>query len=48
MSSPAWRRSLADTDHWRHFFLILGIVWGAAAAFAKFVRHPHASAAAHH
>jgi hypothetical protein len=21
-----------DTDHWRHFFLILGIIWGLAAA----------------
>jgi hypothetical protein len=31
-----------DTDHWRHFFLILGIVWGAAAATAKFVRQPPA------
>ena len=27
-----------DTDHWRHFFLIVGIVWGAAAATANFVR----------
>ena len=21
-----------DTDHWRHFYLILGIIWGLAAA----------------
>ena len=21
-----------DTDHWRHFFLILGMIWGLAAA----------------
>ncbi|HZQ11531.1 MAG TPA: O-antigen ligase family protein [Pseudolabrys sp.] len=21
-----------DTDHWRHFFLLLGIIWGTAAA----------------
>jgi hypothetical protein len=21
-----------DTDHWRHFFLLLGMVWGFAAA----------------
>ena len=21
-----------DTDHWRHFFLILGVIWGLAAA----------------
>lgn len=31
-----------DTDHWRHFFLILGIVWGTAAGTAKFVRLPRA------
>jgi len=36
-----------DTDHWRHFFLILGILWGAAAASAKFVRQTHAPAAAY-
>ena len=23
---------IIDTDHWRHFFLILGIIWGLAAA----------------
>jgi len=23
---------IVDTDHWRHFFLLLGIIWGAAAA----------------
>jgi hypothetical protein len=21
-----------DTDHWRHFFLLLGMIWGLAAA----------------
>jgi hypothetical protein len=26
---------LIDTDHWRHFFLLIGIVWGAAAASFK-------------
>jgi hypothetical protein len=37
-----------DTDHWRHFFLVLSIIWGAAAASAKFVRRqPHAPAAAY-
>ncbi len=24
--------AIIDTDHWRHFFLILGVVWGLAAA----------------
>jgi hypothetical protein len=23
---------IIDTDHWRHFFLLIGIIWGAAAA----------------
>jgi hypothetical protein len=27
-----------DTDHWRHFFLLLGLVWGLAAATVRFVR----------
>jgi hypothetical protein len=27
---------IIDTDHWRHFFLILGIVWGLAAASRQF------------
>jgi len=27
-----------DSDHWRHFFLLLGMVWGLAAATFKSVR----------
>jgi len=27
-----------DSDHWRHFFLLLGMVWGLAAATFKHVR----------
>jgi O-Antigen ligase len=27
-----------DTDHWRHFFLLLGIIWGLAAASDRLVR----------
>ncbi len=27
-----------DTDHWRHFFLLLGMIWGLAAATSR----PHA------
>jgi hypothetical protein len=29
---------IIDTDHWRHFFLLLGIVWGLSAATIKAVR----------
>ncbi len=27
-----------DTDHWRHFFLLVGLVWGLAAANMKYAR----------
>ncbi len=27
-----------DTDHWRHFFLLLGMIWGLAAATLNHVR----------
>ncbi|MEM0898669.1 MAG: hypothetical protein AAGI92_01820 [Pseudomonadota bacterium] len=27
-----------DTDHWRHFFLLLGIIWGCAALEIKWQR----------
>jgi hypothetical protein len=30
---------IIDTDHWRHFFLLLGIVWGCAAATIQYRRH---------
>ena len=23
---------IVDTDHWRHFFLVLGLVWGLSVA----------------
>ncbi len=23
--------NVIDTDHWRHFYLVLGIVWGCCA-----------------
>jgi len=28
-----------DTDHWRHFYLMLGMIWGLAAATNKITRH---------
>jgi len=27
-----------DTDHWRHFFLLLGLIWGLTAATINFRR----------
>jgi hypothetical protein len=27
-----------DTDHWRHFFLLLGTIWGLAAATSRYLR----------
>jgi hypothetical protein len=32
-----------DTDHWRHFFLLLGMIWGLAAATARQARLPYLS-----
>jgi hypothetical protein len=32
-----------DTDHWRHFFLLIGIIWGLGAATLKY-RHGHVRA----
>ena len=29
---------IVDTDHWRHFFLVLGMVWGLAVATINFRR----------
>jgi len=35
-----------DTDHWRHFYLLLGLVWGLAAATLREVRRAPARAPA--
>jgi len=29
---------IIDTDHWRHFYLILGLIWGLAAATLNLIR----------
>jgi len=34
----AFEGLIVDTDHWRHFFLVLGLVWGLAAATINFRR----------
>jgi hypothetical protein len=33
---------IVDTDHWRHFFLILGLVWGLTAASVNLRRNGYA------
>jgi hypothetical protein len=32
---------IIDTDHWRHAFLQLGVLWGLIAATQAYVRDPH-------
>jgi hypothetical protein len=34
----AFEGLIVDTDHWRHFFLVLGLVWGLGAATINFRR----------
>ncbi|MFN3351744.1 MAG: O-antigen ligase domain-containing protein, partial [Pseudorhodoplanes sp.] len=29
-----------DTDHWRHYYLLLGLVWGFSIATMNFKRRP--------
>ena len=28
----AFEGLIVDTDHWRHFFLLLGLIWGLSVA----------------
>jgi len=34
----AFEGFIVDTDHWRHFFLLLGLIWGLTAATVNFRR----------
>jgi len=34
----AFEGLIVDTDHWRHFFLLLGLIWGLTAATINFRR----------
>ena len=34
---------MIDTDHWRHFFLLLGMIWGLAAATYRHLRRQPAA-----
>jgi hypothetical protein len=37
---------IIDTDHWRHFFMMLGTMWGMFAAAQSHARHENRSVAA--
>ena len=37
---------IVDTDHWRHFFLLLGLIWGLTAATINFCRRRYCSVGA--
>jgi hypothetical protein len=37
-AGEAFEGMIVDTDHWRHFFLVLGMVWGLATATINFRR----------
>ena len=30
--------AIVDTDHWRHYYLFLGVIWGMSAATINYVR----------
>ncbi|PST25538.1 hypothetical protein C7U60_06585 [Mesorhizobium plurifarium] len=38
--------NVIDTDHWRHFYLLLGIVWGCAALEHRHRRQPRSGTSA--
>ena len=38
---------IIDSDHWRHFFLILGMIWGMSAANIRRHRQRAVGAAAY-
>jgi hypothetical protein len=35
---------IIDTDHWRHYFLVLGVLWGLMAASKRYLAAPRAQA----
>ncbi len=39
---------LIDSDHWRHWFLMLGVIWGLMAASRPYMRRGRVPAAATH
>jgi hypothetical protein len=37
--------NVIDNDHWRHLFLLYGMLWGAVAAERAYLRQRHRDAA---
>jgi hypothetical protein len=40
--------AIIDIDHWRHYFLILGLLWGLMAASSRYAGEPHSAASLRH
>lgn len=38
--------AIVDTDHWRHYYLLLGVIWGMSAATINFARRQRQNAPA--
>jgi O-Antigen ligase len=39
--------AIIDSNHWRHYFLLLGLVWGLMTASRSYLAFPHRPARAH-
>jgi hypothetical protein len=39
--------AIIDTDHWRHFYLLLGLVWGCIGLEYRYQRQFRRTAGAH-
>ena len=37
-SAPRPKACIIDSDHWRHYFLLLGVIWGLMAASQPYRR----------
>lgn len=44
LAGAAVEGMVIDSDHWRHFFLVLGLIWGLSAATLKYTRRQQAPA----
>jgi hypothetical protein len=38
--ATAFESAVIDSDHWRHYFLLLGVLWGLMAAACYQARSP--------
>ena len=48
-SALAAEGAIIDSDHWRHYYLVLGVLWGLMAASRAYLRRrPAAGRAGRH